>query len=135
MNESALPAHRDPAEAARELFRRHTAALAARDLDRVVANYEEDAVIVRFDTVARGRAEIRAFFDRYLALDPEPRAAVAVNVTEDVVTYHVRLRLDGEPVDGFGTLVLRNGRFWRQTAAFVPAVIAGSGDSRRGPAH
>ncbi|WP_017588881.1 YybH family protein [Nocardiopsis ganjiahuensis] len=107
------------AEAA-ELFRRQVAALGSRDLDALIANYTEDAVLVRFDRVAHGRAEVRVLLADYLARSPRVLEPLGLRVTEDVITYRSRIELDGVEHDSHGTFVLRGGLIWRQTTAFVP---------------
>ncbi|GGS93381.1 hypothetical protein GCM10010156_59540 [Planobispora rosea] len=96
---------------------RQLAALAARDLDGLLANYSPDAVVVRFDRTADGEAEIREMFADYMALEPELVELVHYAETDDVIFYRAVMSLAGTAYCTLGTLVLREGRIWRQTAA------------------
>ncbi|BCQ06833.1 hypothetical protein JMUB5695_00245 [Mycobacterium heckeshornense] len=57
----------------REVFAHHARALAAGDLDEIVADYADDAVLITPDGVMRGKDGIRAAFTRLL--DDVPNAA------------------------------------------------------------
>jgi ketosteroid isomerase-like protein len=112
-----------PAQAPHELvtfLAEQVALLHDRDLDGLTARYAPDAVLVRMDRTARGRAEIRALFEEHLTVSPTVVEPPQVATADDVVLYSVRQRLgDAESVT-VGTLVLRDGLIWRQTAAFLP---------------
>ena len=105
---------------ARALFARQLAALGAGDLDALMDNYAEDAVLVRADRTARGREEVRALMAAYLGSKPEMTAPPEVTVTADVVLYRARMRLGGAEMATVGTFVLRDGLIWRQTMGVVP---------------
>lgn len=51
----------------RKIVERLHAGLDAGDLDAVAGLYADDAELVRYDGAARGPAEIRDFYERYLA--------------------------------------------------------------------
>lgn len=103
------------------VFDRQLAAIADADLDALMAQYHEEAVLVRFDRVATGLAEIREVFRAYLALGPKVEEVKSLQTTGDVVFYNALMTVNGNKVDTFGTFVIRDGRIWRQTAAAVPA--------------
>jgi hypothetical protein len=103
-----------------ELFDRQVEALHNNDLEAVLANYRDDAVLVRFDAVGRGKAELRTMLAEYLALEPRTLELVALQATDDVLCYEADMSIGGAAVKTYGTLVLRDGRIWRQTA-----IIAG----------
>lgn len=96
------------------------ALLGANDTAGLSLRYAEDAVIVRLDTVARGRDEIKQFFDNYIAQNPQLGEPDGVQVTDDVILYQIPERIGGTLKTAVGTLVFRDGLVWRQTAAFVP---------------
>ncbi|NRQ33867.1 nuclear transport factor 2 family protein [Nonomuraea sp. NN258] len=104
-----------------DLFDRQLAAIADQDLETLLGQYHEDAVVVRLDRVARGPAEIRAFFAAYLQAKPQVDEITALQRTDDVIFYNARMTVAGNRVNAFGTLVVKDGKIWRQTAAAVPA--------------
>jgi ketosteroid isomerase-like protein len=63
-------------EQTRNTLRNHLQAAGQGDLDAVVADYTEDAVLMTPDGLHRGKAEIRAFFERFLPDLPAPPALV-----------------------------------------------------------
>ncbi|MEV0378758.1 nuclear transport factor 2 family protein [Nonomuraea sp. NPDC050643] len=105
---------------AQDVFDRQLAAIAGQDLEALLAQYHEDATVVRLDRVARGPAEIRELFSAYLAAKPQVDEIVAQRVTEDVIFYNAHMTVGGNRVTAYGTLVVRDGRIWRQTAAALP---------------
>lgn len=103
-----------------DLFDRQLAAIAGRDLGALLAQYHDEAVVVRFDRVARGLAEIEDLFTAYLAAEPHVEEVTSLRTTGDVVLYSARMTVAGNRVTAFGTLVVRDGRIWRQTSAALP---------------
>ena len=99
-------------------FVRQLDALAAGDVDQIMANYEPDAELLRFDGIARGTAELREALGGYLTLKPELVELTQYVETDDTIFYRAIMNLGGAPEKAFGTLVLRNGKIWRQTAGF-----------------
>ncbi|MEV1241962.1 nuclear transport factor 2 family protein [Nonomuraea sp. NPDC049750] len=104
-----------------ELFDRQLAAIADRDLEALLAQYHEEAMVVRFDRVARGAAEIRELFGAYLAAEPQVVEVTSVQAVDDVIFYNALMTIAGNKVTTFGTLVIKDGRIWRQTAAALPS--------------
>ncbi|MFF4623556.1 nuclear transport factor 2 family protein [Nonomuraea jabiensis] len=105
---------------AKDLFDRQLAAIADRDLEALLGQYHDDATVVRFDRVARGPAEIRDLFTAYLSAEPKVDEIVSVRTTDDVIFYNALMTIAGNRVTAYGTLVIRDGRIWRQTAAAAP---------------
>jgi hypothetical protein len=104
-----------------DLFERQLAAIAGRDLEALLAQYHDEAMVVRFDRVARGPAEIRDLFTAYLAAEPEVEDITSLQAVDDVIFYRARMTIAGNRVTTFGTLVVKDGRIWRQSAAALPA--------------
>jgi hypothetical protein len=102
------------------LFDRQVEALHHNDLEGVLSNYRDDAVLVRFDAVGRGKTELRTMLGEYLALRPQTLNLVALQASDDVISYEADMSIGGNAVKTYGTLVLRDGKIWRQTA-----IIAG----------
>ena len=103
-----------------EFFGRQAQAIESGDLARLLEHYAADAVVLRLDRVAVGRAQVEALFRDYIALEPTVVAVDGVRAHDDAIVYQARLRVGGIERLAAGTLVLRNGLVWRQFAAFVP---------------
>ena len=99
-------------------FVRQLDALAAGDVDQILENYEPDAALLRFEGVATGTAELRETLAGYLTLKPQLIELTQYIETGDTIFYRAIMNLGGAPEKAFGTLVLRNGKIWRQTAGF-----------------
>lgn len=110
----------------RALFDRQVAALHNDDLDTVMQNYRDDAVLIRFDAVARGIDEVRTAMGEYMSLKPRTLKLVALQATDDVLFYEADMSIGGNAVKTYGTLALRDGKIWRQTAIIAgPVTSAG----------
>jgi hypothetical protein len=106
-------------ESPRSVFERQMQLIEAADLDGLLEQYDEDAVLVRFDRVIAGRDGLREFFAGYLAARPRVRSVDAYAETDDVVSYQATLETGGGEVRGYGVFVLRDGKIWRQAAGAV----------------
>jgi ketosteroid isomerase-like protein len=93
--------------------------LKAHDLDAMMKNYHEDAVVLRPGAIARGKIEIRDFFAGYLKMDPRIDEIMVVESTDDLILYYAKIGIGDEVHKDVGTWVLRNGLIWRQTAILV----------------
>ena len=100
------------------VFRKQMAALSARDLDALLDNYHPEAQVLRFEGTASGLDEIRELFTGYLELKPELVDLTQYTESADTIFYRAVMNLGGEPEHAFGTLVVRDGKVWRQTAGF-----------------
>lgn len=101
------------------VFARQLDAIAACDHEAMLANYAEDAVLLRFDGVTSGRAELHAMCTGYLAQVPKLVELTNYTETADTIFYEAVMTLNGQPKQTIGTMVLRDGQIWRQTAAFL----------------
>jgi hypothetical protein len=106
-------------ESPRELFERQVGLIEAGDLEGLLAQYDDQAVLVRFDRVVTGREALREFFAGYLAGRPRIRSVDAYADADDVVSYQATLETAGGEVRGYGVFVLRDGKIWRQVAGVV----------------
>jgi len=93
--------------------------LKAGDLDAMILNYHEDAVVMRPGAVARGKYEIRDFFAEYLKLNPQIEDIMIAESTEDIILYYATIGIGGEHHKDVGTWVLKDGLIFRQTAVLV----------------
>ena len=108
-------------EALADFLAGQVALIHAGDAAGLAQRYAEDAELVRFDRVARGRAEIRDVLAAYMEHSPVVLEQQAVVTTDDVIFYRSRQHVAGREVIAIGTFVFRDGLVWRQTAAFVEA--------------
>ena len=104
-----------------EVFAQHVEAVAAGDLDAIVADYTDDSVVITPAGVARGKAAIREAFVRLL--DDLPNAdwelktqifdgdLLFLEWTADSVVHRVD--------DGIDTFVFRDGMILAQTFRYT----------------
>jgi ketosteroid isomerase-like protein len=103
-----------------EFFGRQAGAVESGDLAGLLEHYAADAIVIRTDRVAAGCAEIEALFRDYIALRPQVIAVDAVRARDDTIVYQARLEVAGRERVAAGALILRDGKIWRQIAAFDP---------------
>jgi hypothetical protein len=115
-----------------DLFQRHLRLIAAGDLEGLVGQYHEDAILLRFDRVVTGRAAIRETFASFLAGRPtiEPTQAVG---QEDLLSYQAVVRQGDDEVRQYGVIVTRGERIARHVVGLFP-VASGEG-RRKGGVH
>jgi ketosteroid isomerase-like protein len=104
----------------------HLASAARGDVDSLMADYAADAVLITPDTAIRGKAAIRAVFQRLVGGNSAPGGTQgALQVQKQVfkgnVGYLVWVQQAGTPdeVRGSDTFFFRNGKIVAQTVAMV----------------
>ena len=108
--------------APQDVFAHHGKALAAGDLDEIVADYADDSVVITAAGVARGRDGVRKVFVKLL--DDLPNAAwdLKTQVLDGDVLFlewaadSAVNRVD----DGVDTFVFRDGMISAQTIRYTP---------------
>lgn len=101
--------------------------LKAHDLDAMMRNYRDDAVVMRPGAVATGKAEIRDFFAEYLKMDPRIGEIMVAESTEDIILYYATIAIGTTVHKDVGTWVLKDGLIWRQTAILIAETAEGPG--------
>ncbi|MEU5305826.1 nuclear transport factor 2 family protein [Streptomyces noursei] len=101
------------------VLERQLAALAAGDIEAVMENYAPDAALVRFDGVCAGTGQIREMLSAYLTLKPRLVELRQYAECADTLFYRAVMNVGDRERDALGTLVLRDGKIWRQTAGFL----------------
>lgn len=115
----------------RELFDRHLRLLQAGDLDGLLGQYHEDAVLVRFAGPVVGKPALREHLGAYLTGRPVVKEVLNVAATDDVVSYQAVVEHGGEEQRAYGALFLRGERIARQVSGLFP-VASGEGRRRTG---
>jgi uncharacterized protein (TIGR02246 family) len=98
-----------------EVLERHMAALAAGDVDALMRDYADDAVMISGPEPIRGRDAIEQMFKRIAAAPPKIEENVRV-VEGDVAYVTWRSR---HMAFGTDTFVIRDGKILYQTVAYV----------------
>ena len=105
-----------------EVFAHHGQALAAGDLDAIVADYADDSVVITSAGVARGKDEIRQVFVKLLDDLPEAAWDLKTLIFEGDVLF-LEWAADSavnSADDGVDTFVFRDGMIWAQTVRYNP---------------
>jgi ketosteroid isomerase-like protein len=105
-----------------EVFAHHGKALAAADLDEIVADYTDDAVVITAAGAAHGKDGVRAVFTALLADLPNAHWDLTTQVFSGDVLFlewvadSPRNRVD----DGVDTFVFHDGMIRAQTVRYTP---------------
>ena len=114
---------------ARDLFDRQFRLVEAGDLEALLGQYHEDAILLRFDRTVRGKAALRDFYGAWLAQRPRLVEVLQWAEADEVGSWQAVLEVGGEERRGHGTIVLRGERIAREVTGLFPAA---SGGARRG---
>jgi hypothetical protein len=117
----------------RELFDRHLRLIEAGDLEGLLGQYHEDAVLLRFDRTVAGKAALREHLGGWLAGRPRFKEVTQVAASDDLVSYQAVVEQGGDEVRAYGALFLRGERIARQVGGLFP-VASGEG-RRKGGVH
>jgi ketosteroid isomerase-like protein len=106
---------------AQEVLAHHSQALAAADLDEIVADFADDAVVITPAGAKRGRKGVREAFTQLLTDLPDATWSVKKQINADGV---VLLAWSAEAAgsradDGVDTFVLDNGMIRAQTVSYT----------------
>jgi ketosteroid isomerase-like protein len=89
-----------------EIFQDHVAAIGAGDVDAIVADYAEDAVLITPEGVSRGRDEIRQVFTSLLGEVPDAAWEIPTQVFEgDVLLIEWTAVAEKARAEGVDTFV------------------------------
>lgn len=111
---------------ARHLFERQLRLIDANDLEGLLGQYHEDAVLLRFDRTVAGKAALREHLGAYLAQRPRVKEVTQVADADDLVSYQTVLEVGGEEVRAYGAMWLRGERIARQVTGLFPAPGGGA---------
>ena len=105
-----------------EIFAHHGRALAAGDLDEIVADYTDDSVIITSAGAARGKDGVRSVFVKLLEDLPNASWDLKSQIFDgDVLLLEWAADSAVNRVeDGVDTFVFRDGTIWAQTVRYTP---------------
>jgi hypothetical protein len=107
--------------APQEIFAHHGKALAAGDLDEIVADYADDSMVITSAGAARGKDGVRKVFVKLLDDLPNAVWDLKTQVLDGEVLFlewaadSAVNRVD----DGVDTFVFRDGMIWAQTIRYT----------------
>ena len=101
----------------------HLRSIDAKDVDAIIQDYAEDAVLFSPEATLRGKAELRTFFTRLVEGLTQETSDNFKMLRQDVVgeTAYIFWKVDGSMPMGTDTFVVRDGKIVTQTlSAYVP---------------
>jgi hypothetical protein len=104
-----------------EVFQHHGEALMAGDLEGIVSDYADDAVIITPDAVRRGKDGVREAFTQLLSDVPDAEWEVPTQVFEDDLLFieWKATAKEARVEDGIDTFVFRDGMIRAQTVRYT----------------
>lgn len=113
-----------PAGSPEQIVAHHMAAAAKGDIDAIVADYADDAVVIAPGGMTQGKADIRKMFAGIFGGPPGSHAPMDVKqqfYTREI-GYITWVQNAGKPEElhGSDTFVVRQGKIVAQTVALVP---------------
>ncbi|MGH3363332.1 MAG: nuclear transport factor 2 family protein [Nocardioidaceae bacterium] len=103
-----------------EVFAHHGQALGAEDLEDIVADYTDDAILVVQKQVYRGKDGAREVFTQLLKDVPQAEWQLATTFADDVLYLEWKATGGGRKVeDGIDTFIFDNGMIRVQTVVYT----------------
>ncbi len=105
---------------AEEVFAHHGKALGAEDLEEIVADYADDAILVAHKKVYRGKDGARQVFTQLLGDIPQAQWQLETVFVDDVLYLEWQATGGGHKVeDGIDTFIFRDGMIRVQTVVYT----------------
>jgi len=104
-----------------EVFQHHGEVLVAGDLEGIVSDYSDDAIIITPDGILRGKQGVRQAFEKLLGDLPSAEWELATTHFEDDILF-LEWKATSEKVkaeDGIDTFVFRDGMIRVQTVRYT----------------
>ena len=98
-----------------EVFAHHGQVLTAGDVEGIVADYSDDAIVIAEGKVAHGKEGARDVFTRLLEQVPQAVWGVRPVFAEDVLYLEWSARSGTRQLEGVDTFVFRDGQIRVQT--------------------
>ncbi len=103
-----------------EVFAHHGQALGAEDLEDIIADYSEDAVLVAQKRVYRGKDGARQVFTQLLRDVPQAQWELDTTFADDVLYLEWKATGGGRTVqDGIDTFIFQDGMIRVQTVVYT----------------
>lgn len=103
-----------------EVFAHHGQALGAEDLEGIVADYSDDAILVLQKQVYRGKDGARQVFTQLLGDVPQAKWELGTVFADDVLYLEWKATGGGRKVeDGIDTFIFRDGMIRVQTVVYT----------------
>ena len=103
-----------------EVFAHHGQALGAEDLEEIVSDYADDAILVAQKQVYRGKDGARQVFTQLLADVPQAQWDLETVFAQDVLYLEWSAKGGGHKVeDGIDTFVFQDGQIRVQTVVYT----------------
>ncbi|WOQ16494.1 nuclear transport factor 2 family protein [Raineyella sp. W15-4] len=107
------------ARTAEEVFAHHGQALGAEDLDEIIADYTDDAILIVQGKVYRGKDGARQVFVQLLSDVPQAEWDLATVFADDVLYLEWKATGGGRKVeDGIDTFIFADGLIRVQTVIY-----------------
>jgi hypothetical protein len=104
-----------------EVFQHHGETLVAGDIDGIVSDYSDDAIIITPDGVLRGKEGVRQAFEKLLGDLPSAKWELPTTHFEDDILF-LEWKATSEKTkaeDGIDTFVFRDGMIRVQTVRYT----------------
>jgi hypothetical protein len=103
-----------------EVFAHHGSALGAEDLEDIVADYADDAILIVQKQVYRGKGGARQVFTQLLSDVPQAKWELDTVFADDVLYLEWKATGGGRKVDdGIDTFIFRDGEIRVQTVVYT----------------
>ena len=103
-----------------EVFAHHGAALGAEDLEDIVSDYTDDAILIVQNEIFRGKDGVREVFTKLLQDVPQATWDLATVFEADVLYLEWKARGGGRRIDdGIDTFVFQHGQIRVQTIRYT----------------
>lgn len=106
---------------AEKIVEHHLASADSRNVEEIVRDYADDAILISPDGVNKGKQAIHTAFQQMMAQQPFPALTTTRKVFEGNVGYITWTMNAGQPnaVSGTDTFIIRNGKIVVQTVAIL----------------
>jgi hypothetical protein len=103
-----------------EVFAHHGQSLGAEDLEGIVSDYTDDAILIVQQQIYRGKDGARQVFTQLLRDVPQAQWELATVFSEDVLYLAWKAAGGGRKVeDGIDTFIFRDGMIRAQTVVYT----------------
>jgi hypothetical protein len=103
-----------------EVFAHHGQALGSENLDEIVADYSDDAILICQKQVYRGKDGARQMFTKLLGDVPQASWELETVFVDDILYLEWKAKGGGRAIDdGIDTFVFRDGLFRVQTVVYT----------------